>query len=216
MTLHLPKILIALQLAALSLPNVHAASEGDKINRPHAEGWQLDPAASSLTFNTTKSAAAGVGGLTETMRFTSLKGALSPNGRIEFSVDLASVESGIDLRNERLRTMLWNTVNYPAASFSAVLNGKDLKTVQEGREAVTVSLEGQLTMAGTSRPLKVELQVTPLQSRRLVSTRQPFIVNAEDFGLKPGVEALRQIMGLNYLSSSAPVSLQLDMVATAK
>jgi polyisoprenoid-binding protein YceI len=216
MTLHLPKILIALQLAALPLANLHAASDGEKISHRHADGWRLDSAASSLTFNTTKSGAAGVGGLTETMQFTALKGVLSPAGRIEFSVDLASVESGIDLRNERLRTMLWDTATHPGASFSATLNASDLKKVQEGREPVAVSLEGQLTMAGTSRPLKVELQVTPVQSRRLVNTRQPFIVNAEDFGLRPGVEALRQIMGLNYLSSSAPVSLQLDMVPVAK
>ena len=221
MTKHLPKILIALQLAILPLAHAYDANvsggggsgRGNTGSSPNV-AWQLNPTASSLTFTTTKAGVAGVGGVTETMRFTAMKGGLNPAGRIEFSVDLASVESGID--NERLRTMLWNSADFPRATFSANLNANDLAKIREGREPVAVSAEGQLTMVGQSRPLKVELQVTPVQARRLVNTRQPIIVNAEEFGLKPGVEALRQIMGLNYLSSSAPVSLQFEMIPAAQ
>jgi len=40
----------------------------------------------------------------------------------------------------------------------------------------------------------------------LVTTRSPVIVNLKDYGLQDGVDALRTVMNLNVLSSSAPVS----------
>jgi hypothetical protein len=67
-------------------------------------------------------------------------------------------------------------------------------------------------MAGQSKLIKTQLRVTALEGKWWVSTRTPIVVKADDFGLTSGVEALRAIMGLNYLSSSAPVNFQLEMV----
>ena len=41
-------------------------------------------------------------------------------------------------------------------------------------------------------------------------------IDAKDFGLTPGVEALRAIVGLNFLSTSAPVSFQLALKPLSK
>jgi hypothetical protein len=45
----------------------------------------------------------------------------------------------------------------------------------------------------------------------LVGTRVPIVVNLKDYGLQDGVEALRAVMNLNVLASSAPVSFSVMM-----
>jgi polyisoprenoid-binding protein YceI len=176
-----------------------------------ASAWQIHQPASSLTFNTTKSGAAGVGGVTETMRFKSFKGGLSPKGQIELTIDLTSVDSGIAIRDERLQNMFWNVAAHPSVIFVGQLSADDMKNIGAGKASNTVMVEGQLTMAGQAKPIKAALQVIPAQHKLYVSTRQPIVINANDFGLNAGVEALRAIMGLNYLSTSAPVTFALEL-----
>jgi len=70
-----------------------------------------------------------------------------------------------------------------------------------------VELTGQLTIAGQSKPLSANLRVVKLASNALlVGTRTPIVVNLKDYGLQDGVEALRSVMNLSVLASSAPVS----------
>lgn len=179
--------------------------------------WQIHQPSSSITFNTTKSGAAGVGGVTETMRFKSFKGGLSSKGQIELTIDLSSVDSGIAIRDERLQNMFWNVAAHPSVSFVGQLSAEDIKNIAAGKASNAVMVEGQLTMAGQAKPIKAALQVIPAQHKLYVSTRQPIVINANDFGLNAGVEALRTIVGLNYLSTSAPVTfaLELNMASSA-
>ncbi len=172
------------------------------------QAWTIDAAASSLTFNTTKSGTAGVGGVLETMQFKRFSGCLDHDGRIQLKIDLSSVDSGIAIRDERMQSMLWNVQQYPVAIFSAQLKPEDVARLAQ--EPIVLPVDGQLTLAGQSKPVKAQLQVTPMTGDTLlVSARQPVLVKSEEFGLKDGVEALRAVMGLNYLSSSAPVTFHL-------
>jgi polyisoprenoid-binding protein YceI len=174
--------------------------------------WKIDTPASSLTFNTTKAGAAGVGGLTETMRFNLFNGGLDSHGHVEMNIDLASIDSGIELRNERLKTMFWDVVSHPIVTFSAQLNPSELQKINSAKESMALELDGKLTMTGEARIIKAHLQVTPVGGNRLiVSTRQAIVINASDFGLITGVEALRTVMGLNFLSSSVPVIFSLEL-----
>jgi hypothetical protein len=50
----------------------------------------------------------------------------------------------------------------------------------------------------------------------MVTTRAPIIVNSNDYGLKAGVEAMREVMNLNFLASTAPVSFSLVLNAQNK
>jgi polyisoprenoid-binding protein YceI len=174
-----------------------------------APSWMVNTAASTLTFNTTKAGTAGVGGITEIMRFTRYEGGVDAKGRISFKIDLTSIDSGIAIRDERLQTMFWNVGTQPSVTFSAQLSPETLQKLS--KEAMVLDVDGQLTMAGQTKPAKTQLQVTPVNGKVLVSTRRPILVKADDFGLTPGVEALRAIMGLNFLSSSVPVNFSLEM-----
>lgn len=174
--------------------------------------WQVHLPKSSLTFNTTKAAVAGIGGATETMRFKHFKGGMDAQGNIQLDIDLTSIDSGISIRDERLQTMFWNVAEHPSVKFRAKISPDDLQKINAGSEAVDVTIEGDLTMAGQTKPIKTALKVVPSRNMRIVSTRQAIVINANDFGMASGVEALRAVMGLNYLSTSAPVTFHLELV----
>ena len=42
-----------------------------------------------------------------------------------------------------------------------------------------------------------------------VIAAEPVLISAADFGLESGVEALREVAGLNVISTAVPVSFQL-------
>jgi polyisoprenoid-binding protein YceI len=174
-----------------------------------AAAWQIDSAKSTLNFVTTKAGQAGVGGVGEVQSFGQFAGGMSSGGDINFTVTLASVATGVDIRDERLRTMLFNVKDMPLAAFAARIDPAALRDLGPG-SVKDIDVAGQLTLAGQSKPLAAKLRVARLGSTQLsVATRAPIVVDAAQFGLKPGVEALREVMGLNFLATSAPVSLQL-------
>ena len=178
-----------------------------------APTWMVNTAASTLTFNTTKAGAAGVGGITETMRFTRYEGGLDAQGHIAFKIDLTSIDSGLAIRDERLQTIFWNVGTHPSVTFAAQLAPETLMKIS--KETTVVEVDGQLTMAGLTKPVKAQLQVTPVNGKVLVSTRRPILLKADDFGLTPGVEALRAIMGLNFLAATVPVNFSLELAQKA-
>jgi polyisoprenoid-binding protein YceI len=175
-------------------------------------GWQIQPERSSLSFVTTKAGAAGVGGVTELMRFSKFSGGMDKQGRINLAIELASIDSGVEIRDNRMRTMLWNVAAMPTAEFSAVIDPKAIEAAKT--TAQTINVEGDLKLAGKTNKVQTQLLVSQAANGALmVSTRQPITINSNDFGLRAGVEALRDVMGLNFISTSAPVSLQLELKA---
>jgi polyisoprenoid-binding protein YceI len=174
-----------------------------------ADSWQIDSAKSTLHFVTTKAGQSGVGGVGEVQSFGQFAGGVSPGGEISFMVTLASVATGVDIRDERLRTMLFNVKDMPLATFAARIDPAMLRELTPG-SVKDIDVAGQLTLAGQSKPMVAKLRVLGLGASQLsVSTRTPIVVDAAQFGLKSGVEALREVMGLNFLATSAPVSMQL-------
>jgi polyisoprenoid-binding protein YceI len=131
-------------------------------------------------------------------------------GRINLDIDLASVDTGIEIRDERLKTMLWNVKLTPRASFTAKLPS-DVVGSLSSTGLKDVDVTGTLQMAGMSKPVNAKLRVLSAGQKMTVVTREPILINANDFGLKPGVEALRDVMGLNVLSPAAPVTFSLSL-----
>jgi polyisoprenoid-binding protein YceI len=137
---------------------------------------------------------------------------MDAQGKVLLDIDLSSVDSGIEIRDQRLKTIFWNVATHPVVTFVSQIKAADLQKINAAKESVQLTVEGLLSMAGQSKPIQAQLQVTPLNNKLIINTRQAIVVNASDFGLSTGVEALRAIMGLNYLSTSAPVSFQIELV----
>jgi polyisoprenoid-binding protein YceI len=118
----------------------------------------------------------------------------------------------VDIRDERLRTMLFNVKVTPQAHFEAQLDPA-LISALPANGARDVDLNGSLTLAGQTQPVAAKLRVARVGGGLQVATRAPIVVDANQYGLKPGVEALREVMGLNFLASAAPVTFSLVLHA---
>lgn len=173
--------------------------------------WQIDNARSELSFVTTKAGKAGTASVLEVQQFKQFKGSLSDGGDIVLTIELASVSTGVELRDQRLRELLFTTAKFPQASFSAKIDSAPLKTLKTG-QFKDLELRGQLTLSGVTQDVSAALRVVALENGQLqVSTRQPLLVNLQNFGLQKGVETLQSMMSLAVVSATAPVSLSLHL-----
>jgi polyisoprenoid-binding protein YceI len=154
-----------------------------------------------------------VGGVVEVSRFSRFSGGLGTDGAIRLEIDLASVDTGVGIRDDRLRTMLFNVAATPKAIFTAKLDPAVLANLAANGPA-DLDLAGTLNLAGQTRPVEAKLRVArPTAQTLQVSTRAPIVVDAQQYGLKPGVEALREVMSLSFLASSAPVTFNMVLHA---
>jgi hypothetical protein len=168
---------------------------------PAQAAWQLDGESSRLTFVTTK-----VTNVAEVNRFRSLRGSVGDDGKVQLQVPLETVDSGIPLRDERLRQQLFEIDKFASAQISAQLDIAPLLTLAAGAQ-MELRLPLTVTLHGHSQSYSSELLVTRLDDRRFqVVTLAPLVLNAEDFGLAAGIEALRQLAGLKTISLAVPVS----------
>jgi len=161
--------------------------------------WRVDSTQSTFSFVTAKAGAPGTGGIEEVQAFKQIGGTLGDDGKLQFAVDLASVETHIPLRNDRLKNLLFRVADYPQAVFTGSVDTHRFDALPVGASA-DVELGGQLTLTANLRVVKLEADSL------LVGTRMPIVVNLKDYGLQDGVEALRNVMNLDVLASSAPVS----------
>lgn len=177
------------------------------INTPVAYGDWTVTAGSTVGFVSIKNNATG-----EVNTFDQLSGTLSDNGNIRIVIALSSVETGINIRNERLKTMLFKVASFPAAMIDAELTDSQVAALKAGgiqteSVSVNVSLHGK-TVSKTANVL-----VSALGGDVRVTTTEPIIITAQEFGLEPGVAALQQIAGLNAISRSIPVTVDLRLIA---
>ena len=168
---------------------------------PVGAQWNLDNDDSRLSFVSTKAGAAA-----EVHHFKALEGQVSETGQVTLSIDLDSVDTAIEIRDERMREMLFETGRYPTATLAATVDMAAVNALEAGN-SMTVTSEAQLMLHGTTLSLTTDMTVMRLSDTRLVVvSRQPLIVNASQVGLVEGVERLREVAGLPSISPAVPVS----------
>jgi polyisoprenoid-binding protein YceI len=171
---------------------------------PANADWVLNGEKSAVSFVSTKAI-----NVAEVHRFARLSGGVDGDGRVSISIDLASVDTSIEVRDERMRSMLFNTEEYSAAEVTATVDPDKIAGLAAG-ESVEMTVECTLSLHGNTRPLMLDLVVTRSgASQLLVVSKKPVVVNAPEFGLGEGVEALREIAGLPSISLAVPVSFVL-------
>ena len=171
---------------------------------PCFAAWTLDNDSSQVSFVSVKAGDAG-----EVHRFTEISGELSADGNALVTIQLASVDTLIPLRDERMRELLFQTGLVPTASLSANIDMDELSAIEPG-DNVNMAASLTLDLHGHQIALAADMIVARLGDHRLmVSSRKPIIVNAASVDLVSGIEALREIAGLPSISKAVPVSFVL-------
>ncbi len=170
---------------------------------PALADWSVAPE-SVVTFQTSKNT-----NIIETHRFKKVSGSVTDSGAAMVSIDLSSIDSGIEIRDQRMKSMLFNTGTFTTANFQAMLPKGTLAKLEEGHSE-TFKLSGSLSLHGERKSLSTDVIATPAQDGKLVvSTLSPIMLSASDFSLTSGIESLRQVAGLNAISTTVPVNFTL-------
>ena len=162
--------------------------------------WSLDNDASSLSFITVKAEH-----VAEVHTFDTLSGTIGDSGDVEITIELASVNTMISIRNERMQEMLFETSLFPDATISGTINLEALTEMDAG-DSVARQIDFELSLHGQSVVLEADVQITRTDEGAIVSTLKPLIVMADSFSLVAGVEKLREVAGLPSISRAVPVS----------
>lgn len=160
-------------------------------------GMMLDNALSTLSFVSVKKGVTG-----EVNTIDKLSGSLSEAGELSVTLDLASVNTKIEIRDERMQQHLFETGANPTATVTAKI-GK----VADRVSRVTGSLE--LNLHGAKKRLDFEAIAVMAGDKLVVSSAKPIIINAADFGLEGGIATLQALAKLPSIATVVPVSFVL-------
>ncbi len=194
-----------LLLTLLLLSNI-AYAKLNFATTTHPGQWVLNNEASTLNFITTKNASK-----TEVQTFKKMQAKIAGT-HVDLTVDLSSVDTGIEIRDQRLRELFFKVVQFPTASVTLDLNKSDIAPMKPGERKV-LSLIAEVTLQDITQDLRVEVQVIALEkNQRLVFTSYPLIIDLKNFDLLQGVNQLREIAKLQSINSAVPVTFSLLFV----
>ena len=169
-------------------------------------GWDVT-ASSRVGFVSIKNNSIG-----ENNVFEHVTGSISDAGHVALSIDLTSVETGVGIRNERLQRMLFEVEKFPTATVQATLSASQLEALNAGG-SVSETVKVTVSLHGMSVDKSAALSVGVSEDGLRVTSTQPIVVTAQDFGLESGVAALQAIAGLNAISRSIPITVDLSLRA---
>ena len=143
--------------------------------------------------------------------FSGVTGTLNKKGQLKVSIDLSTVETQVDIRNQRMRDLFFEVMQYPEAVVTAQLDMQELAQVESGAPLELVK-PFTLSLHGIESTGEAHLRIVSVGGRAWVSTVRPILISAADFGLEGGVAALRKIAGLEAIAAVVPVSVNLKLV----
>lgn len=163
----------------------------------HAD-WQLTEP-SEVTLISTKNS-----DVAEIFRFSSISGHIDKAGNAKVQLDLASIDSAIEIRDERMRDILFQTKQFPQAVLSAQVDLSALKTTQ------VYPLSFNIELHGKQQTIEVPVLIVADKNGNIVVTSlKPALIHAEEFELVRGIQKLREIAKLERISNTVPVSFTL-------
>ncbi len=169
-----------------------------------ASSWQLDNSQSSIKFISIKNNSIG-----EIHRFKKVQGELLKTGELVVEIDLASVDTNIVIRDDRMKEHLFKISQFPSAKITSFIELEAIEKLSVG-ESLVLNKEIQLELHGQAVKLRGNFLVTKLINSQIqVATVEPIIVNAPSFLLMPGIDKLKELAKLSSIVSSVPVSASL-------
>lgn len=158
------RILTALVLAALVLP---PAVEAQPLR------FRIQPEASEITFRATSRLMNADGHFSRFSGDVMVDPAVLTTGRITLTIDAASLDTGIEMRDNHLRSSdFFDATRFPTVAFQSV------RIEASGRRATVV---GRLTLHGVTREIAVPIDVQ-ITNTALVASGE-FIVNRGEYGI---------------------------------
>lgn len=166
--------------------------------------WTLSAADSYLNFATTKNTHN-----LEVHNFTGIGGDISASGVATLTIDLGTVNTGVALRDQRMRDLLFETATYPTATVTVTIPTGLLSGLAVGQTTQS-DITASLNLHGVTANIATKVSVQKLTATRIVvQSLPPVLVKADTYNLAGGVEALRAAVGIASINASVPVDFAL-------
>lgn len=166
--------------------------------------WELINDESTINFISIKKSAVG-----EVHHFKALNGTIDNSGKIVISIDLSSAETGIAIRNDRLKSMLFEVASFPKANIKASIDPKKLAAMKIG-DSIILSSSFKASLHGISDKIVTDVRIVKLNDNKLLAMSvKPIIINTYTYKLSDGIELLRKAAKLPSISKAVPVSFSL-------
>lgn len=147
--------------------------------------------------------------LFETHKFTVVEGTIGQDGAALVKIELDSINTGVDLRDVRMRFLLFETFKFPFAEISAKLDKADLQSLLTTTR-MPLDLTFKINLHGIEKNIKTRVMVTRIVDNAVsVATIKPIIVKAADFGLAQGITKLTEAVGGILIAPAASITFDL-------
>ncbi len=190
------KLAFAAMVSAASIAVPFAASA--QYISPFKSGWTLESSASDLNFMSVKQ-----GSKMELSKFATLDGIIAEDGTATFEVALDSVDTNVDLRNVRLRFLLFETFAHPKATVATRLTEDMLGDLAE-TGVLRMSLPFEISLHGFSKSMEAEVIISLAGPDQVtVASVAPIILQLADFGLIEGRDKLQDTAEVTITPATA-------------
>lgn len=147
--------------------------------------------------------------LMENNSFEILEGSVNLDGSAEFLINLNSVNTNNDIRDERLRKILFKTETYPIAKVTSLINLFDYEKLSVGSSIIR-NYNFTITFQGLTRSFEAKMEIFRLGTNKvLVKNIDPVIIDGGDYGLHTEFKQLQQLAGLDSIVPVVPVAVSL-------
>ena len=166
--------------------------------------WVLDSNNSNLSYGSIKNGFIG-----ESNTFKTISGSIDENGHINIDIDLSSVDTQLELRDQRMRDIVFKVAENASAKLTGDMNleahhDQEIGTSRKVEASIGIELVGQKI------DYDVMLLVTRLAKNKVMVTPHGVIfLDLEDFELADAIETLRELAGLDRIATAAPMSFYL-------
>ncbi|NVK24935.1 MAG: YceI family protein [Gammaproteobacteria bacterium] len=148
--------------------------------------------------------------IAEVHHFSELAGKFDDqSGEVSIEINLASVETLIPIRNERMQALLFETELYPKAVISAKVDVSKINKLAVG-EIYHTKQNFKLNLHGINNAMDAVVAITKLKNGKFnVTSVKPVIVQAANFELLNGINSLKNIANLPSITTQVPVTFNL-------
>jgi len=167
--------------------------------------WNLDSELSRVSFVSVKKNTVG-----ESHYFKKLNASINDSGKFKLEINLASVETLIPIRNERMQKFLFNTDFFPKLTLTSDLS-KQLKSLKKGQSRI-LKTQADLALNGVNKLISLEVLATQQTNDDIVvASFIPVLINPADYNLTSGIDKLQELAKLPSITHSVPVSFVLTL-----
>lgn len=166
--------------------------------------WVLSGEESGMTYITVK-----LGEVAEINTFRNIAGTVTAEGKATIEISLDSVDTNNEIRDPRMKEVLFETAKFPLATASTTLDMSKFEGLAIG-ERHTELLDMTIDLHGVSERYDFYVLVTRLGANKVsVENKAPLLLDARDFGMEAGLAKLQELARLDSITPVVPITMSL-------